>query len=58
MVKVVSFGCRINSYESEIFKEKLAFSLYMISRNGKLEPPYYVSEKEAEAALEKMKEGK
>ncbi|MBQ2883529.1 MAG: tRNA (N(6)-L-threonylcarbamoyladenosine(37)-C(2))-methylthiotransferase MtaB [Alphaproteobacteria bacterium] len=23
MVKVVSFGCRINSYESEIFKEKL-----------------------------------
>lgn len=42
----------------EIFKEKLAFSLYMISRNGKLEPPYYVSEKEAEAALEKMKEGK
>lgn len=42
----------------EIFKEKLAFSLYMISRNGKLEPPYYVSEKEAEAALEKMKEDK
>lgn len=42
----------------EIFKEKLAFSLYMISRNGKLEPPYYASEKEAEAALEKMKEGK
>ena len=42
----------------EIFKEKLAFSLYMISQNGKLEPPYYVSEKEAEAALEKMKEGK
>lgn len=41
----------------EIFKEKLAFSLYMISRNGKLEPPYYVSEKEAEAALEKMKGG-
>lgn len=40
----------------EIFKEKLAFSLYMISRNGKLEPPYYASEKEAEAALEKMKE--
>ncbi|MBO5038887.1 MAG: tRNA (N(6)-L-threonylcarbamoyladenosine(37)-C(2))-methylthiotransferase MtaB [Alphaproteobacteria bacterium] len=23
MVKVISFGCRINSYESEIFKEKL-----------------------------------
>ncbi len=23
MVKVVSFGCRINSYESEVFKEKL-----------------------------------
>ena len=23
MVKVVSFGCRINSYEGEIFKEKL-----------------------------------
>ena len=42
----------------EIFKEKLAFSLYMISRNGKLEPPYYASEKEAEAALEKMKEDK
>ena len=42
----------------EIFKEKLAFSLYMISLNGKLEPPYYASEKEAEAALEKMKEGK
>lgn len=42
----------------EIFKEKLAFSLYMISQNGKLEPPYYVSEKEAEAALEKMKEDK
>lgn len=41
----------------EIFKEKLAFSLYMISRNGKLEPPYYASEKEAEAALEKMKGG-
>ena len=41
----------------EIFKEKLAFSLYMISRNGKFEPPYYASEKEAEAALEKMKGG-
>lgn len=24
MVKVVSFGCRINSFESEVFKEKLA----------------------------------
>lgn len=23
MAKVVTFGCRINSYESEIFKEKL-----------------------------------
>ena len=24
MVEVVTFGCRINAYESEIFKEKLA----------------------------------
>ena len=23
MVKVITFGCRINSYESEVFKEKL-----------------------------------
>ena len=24
MVEVVTFGCRINSYESEVLKEKLA----------------------------------
>lgn len=42
----------------EVFKEKLALTLYMLSESGKLEPPYYASEKEAEAALEKMKEGK
>lgn len=42
----------------EVFKEKQTLTLYMLSESGKLEPPYYVSEKEAEAALEKMKEGK
>lgn len=41
----------------DIFKEKLALTLYMLSESGKLEPPYYASEKEAEAALEKMKGG-
>lgn len=41
----------------EVFKEKLALTLYMLSESGKLEPPYYASEKEAEAALEKMKGG-
>ena len=41
----------------EVFKEKQTLTLYMLSESGKLEPPYYVSEKEAEAALEKMKEG-
>lgn len=40
----------------EVFKEKLALTLYMLSESGKLEPPYYASEKEAESALEKMKE--
>lgn len=39
-------------------KKKLALTLYMLSESGKFEPPYYASEKEAEAALEKMKEGK
>ena len=42
----------------EVFKEKQTLTLYMLSESGKLEPPYYVSEKEAEAALEKMKEDK
>lgn len=41
----------------EVFKEKLALTLYMLSESGKLEPPYYASEKEAESELERMKEG-
>jgi hypothetical protein len=51
--KMMCKGCDYRN----LFIEKQAFCLRMLSQNGKLEHPYYSTRKEAEAALAKMDGG-
>lgn len=51
--KMMCKGCDYRN----LFIEKQAFCLSMLSQNGKLEKPYYLTHKEAKAALAKMDGG-
>lgn len=46
-------GCEYRN----LFIEEQAFCLSMLSRNGKLDPPYYTTLAEAEAALRREQDG-
>ena len=48
--KMLCKGCHYRN----LFIEKQAFCLSMLSQNGKLEHPYYLTSKEAKVALAKM----
>lgn len=49
--KMMCKGCNYRN----LFIEKQAFCLSMLSQNGKLENPYYLTRKDAETALARMK---
>lgn len=48
--------CRGCEYRN-LFIEEQAFCLSMLSQNGKLDPPYYATREEAEAALRREQDG-
>ena len=47
--------CRGCEYRN-LFIEEQAFCLSMLSQNGELNPPYYTTREEAEAALKEAEE--